>query len=76
MIISCYFLQDGDTPIHLVSRDGHVQVVEKLISLGADVNVVNQVSVNTTSVTKCLICIHMMNKGVREPHHFLAEIKI
>ena len=41
-----YFLQDIDTPIHLASRGGHVEVVEKLISSGADVNVVNKVSVN------------------------------
>ena len=44
--IICYFLQDGDTSIHLASRHDHVQVVKKLISLGADVNVVNKVSVN------------------------------
>ena len=42
----CYFLQDGDTPIHLASSGGHVKVVEKLISSGADVNVVNKVSVD------------------------------
>jgi len=42
----CYFLQYGDTPIHLASRYGHVELVEKLISSGADVNVVNKVSVN------------------------------
>ena len=42
----CYFLQYGDTPIHLASRNGHVKVVKKLISSGADVNVVNKVSVN------------------------------
>ena len=42
----CYFLQDECTPIHLASRRGCVQVVEKLISLGANVNVVDKVSVN------------------------------
>ena len=41
-----YFLQFGYTPIHLALRGVHVEVVEKLISLGADVNVVNKVSVN------------------------------
>ena len=46
----CYFLQDGDTPIHLASSGGHVEVVEKLISSGADVNVVNKVSVNRVCV--------------------------
>ena len=45
-LVICYFLQFGDTPIHLALRIGHVQVVEKLISSGADVNVVNKVSVN------------------------------
>jgi len=44
--IICYFLQDGDTPIHLALRGGHVQVVEKLISLEANVNVVDGVSFN------------------------------
>ena len=42
----CYFLQKGCTPIHLASRDGHVQAVEKLISSRADVNAVDKVSVN------------------------------
>jgi len=42
----CYFLQDGNIPIHLALRDRHVEVVEKLISSGADVNVVDKVSVN------------------------------
>ena len=42
----CYFLQDGYTPIHLASSGGHVQVVEKLINSGVDVNAVNKVSVN------------------------------
>jgi len=45
-----YYLQYGYTPIHLASNDGHVQVVEKLISSGADVNVVNKVSVNRVCV--------------------------
>ena len=40
-----YFLKDGYTPIHLALRCGHVEVVEKLISSGADVNVVDKVSV-------------------------------
>ena len=44
--MKCYFLQDGNAPIHLASRYGHVQVVEKLISLGANVNVVDKVSVD------------------------------
>ena len=46
MIISCYILQEGYTFIHLASRGGHVQMVEKLISLGADVNIADKVSVN------------------------------
>ena len=42
----CYFLQNGDTPIHLASIHGYVQVVKKLINSGAYVNVVDEVSVN------------------------------
>ena len=42
----CYFLQDGYIPIHLASSDGHVEVVEKLISSRADVSAVDEVSVN------------------------------
>ena len=42
----CNFLQHGHTPIHLASRYGCFKVVEKLISSGAHVNVVNKVSVN------------------------------
>ena len=41
----CDLLQDGDTPIHSALRRSHVEVVEKLISSGADVNVVDKVSV-------------------------------
>ena len=47
----CHFLQNGNTPIHLASRYGHVQVVEKLLSSGADVNVVDKVSVNRVCVS-------------------------
>ena len=39
-------LQNGETPIHLASMHGYVQVIEKLISSGAYVNVVDKVSVN------------------------------
>ena len=43
---SVYFLQDSHTLIHLASSYGHVELIEKLISSGADVNVVDRVSVN------------------------------
>ena len=46
----CCFLQDGNTPIHLVLRYGQVELVEKLISSGADVNVVDKVSVNRDEI--------------------------
>ena len=36
-------------------------MVEKLISLGADVNAVNEVSVNCKcDYSKCLICVHII----------------
>ena len=53
--VICYFLQYEDTPIHLASSYGHLEVVEKLISLGADINVADEVSANYYSVTKCLL---------------------
>ena len=40
----------GYTPIHLALRCGHVEMVEKLLSLGADVNVADKVSVNRVCV--------------------------
>ena len=39
-------LQNGETPIHLASMHGYVQVIEKLISSGAYVNVVDEANVN------------------------------
>ena len=51
-VILSYFLQDSYTLIHLALSDGQVELVEKLITLGADVNAVNEVSVN---YTKCLL---------------------
>ena len=41
-----FFAQNEYTPIHLASKHDHVQVVEKLMSLGANVNAVTKVSVS------------------------------
>ena len=37
-------LQDHDTPLHDVAREGHTDVVQLLIDKGADVNAMNKVS--------------------------------
>ena len=37
-------LQDGGTALHGASSNGHVPVVRKLLSRGADVNATKQVS--------------------------------
>ena len=44
--MKCYFLQDGNAPIHLAIRRDHIELVEQLISLRADVDVVDKVSVD------------------------------
>jgi len=44
LFILYYFLQHGDAPILLASRYGHVQLIEKLKSLGANVVTVDKVS--------------------------------
>ena len=36
--------QDGDSPLHFASMNGHVEVVAKLIAGNADVNLKNEVS--------------------------------
>ena len=37
------YLQDGECPLHKASRDGHAEVVNILLSSGADVNIRNKV---------------------------------
>ena len=41
----CYF-QDGNTPLHLAASEGHASTSSTLISLGADINVENKVSIH------------------------------
>ena len=54
-------LQDSHTLIHLASSDGHVELVEKFITSGADVNVADGVSVN---YTKCLLSFIYLRKNL------------
>ena len=42
--VTCIFLQDRWTALHWAASRGHVQVVETLIRLGADVNALDKVS--------------------------------
>jgi len=42
--MTCILLQRGKTALHNATIFGHVQVVETLIRLGADVNVLDKVS--------------------------------
>ena len=37
-------MQNGGTPLHIASRNGHVEVIGTLIESGADIDVVDEVS--------------------------------
>ena len=36
-----YFVQDGDTALHIACKEGHVNVIESLLSQGADMTIKN-----------------------------------
>ena len=74
MDILRYFLQDGDTPIHLALRYGHVEVIEELISSRADANVVDKVSVNRI-YTKQPSCKKRCGPCKKRQHEKSYEIK-
>ena len=40
----CVFLQNGNTPLHRASLNGHVAAVEVLLKTGAAINQTNHVS--------------------------------
>jgi len=44
MIMTCILLQLGSTAVRLAAENGHVQVVETLIRLRADVKALDKVS--------------------------------
>ena len=43
MVMCCVFVQEGDTPLHEASEQGHVAVIEVLLKSGADINQANNV---------------------------------
>ena len=48
MLVTNYappLLQDSNTPLHLASAQGHLEVVEVIISCGADIHLKNEVGV-------------------------------
>ena len=53
--INFFFLQNGDTPLLLASREGHCELVEMLIKSGADTTVVNKVSFRFSNFVTALI---------------------
>jgi len=42
--MTCILLQCGETALYRAAANGHVHVVEALVRLGADVNVIDEVS--------------------------------
>ena len=46
-ILMGFVLQDGWIPLHMASRQGHLDVVKTLIEAGANINQVDEVSTHT-----------------------------
>ena len=44
LIIMIFVLQDGLSPVHIASSNGHLGVVKTLVTAGADVNQLSKVS--------------------------------
>ena len=42
--VVCILIQDGDTALHRAARRGNTEIVDQLVSAGADVNIINNVS--------------------------------
>ena len=50
--------QDGDTPLHKASREGHLDVVKELLSKGANVDALNNVSMTSSLHWTCQLWRH------------------
>ena len=46
-ILMGFVLQDGLSPLHMASQEGHLDVVKTIIAAGANINEANKVSTNT-----------------------------
>ena len=46
-ILMGFVLQDGLSPLHMASQEGHLDVVKALIEAGANINQANKVSTHT-----------------------------
>jgi len=44
MLFDIIFMQNGSTSLHSAAWNGHLEVVKMLIKSGADVNIINNVS--------------------------------
>ena len=40
----CILIQDGDTALHDAANGGYTETVNQLVSVGADINIINNVS--------------------------------
>ena len=50
-ILMGFVLQDGRSPLHMASQEGHLDVVKTLIEAGANINQVTKVS---THIPTCV----------------------
>ncbi len=58
-------LQNGDTPLHIASANGHKAVVEVLLKAGADHSIMNSVSnLFKVELASCIVSIDLYSTVV------------
>ncbi len=56
--------QDGGTPLHIASQNGHLEVIEALLAKGADVEAKKNVSI----ARACVFCQSRLSTHMQNAH--------